>query len=504
MVEGFLSFKGLMLFSADAFLIIAIVLILILVLKFMTVKSHKESINLMLKFGVYIYMLYIFSLFSIISNSFPLLVLKKTVWLSFNDLYNVNLFLVFFKILIAFLFVLIYFIGLHFFEYQKKTNVEYIYFLIFLPLSLILLLNSTDLIYMYINIELSSLLIYILIISKKYSNYSSEASLKYFILSGISSCFLLFGVGLFYGVTGTTDLLELNKLFLNLNVYNEYSLGFSMASLFILFGFLFKLGIFPFHVWVPDVYQGTSIFFTMILTTVPKLAILIVFCKLNVYMLAKFAFFMNKIWLVCSLGCLFIGVFGSFFQTNIKRLWAYSAIAHMGFLLSNFVNLTNLSIFSSLFYFVIYIIVSLNFFMILMLFIKSRSHFFLENIKQLGLLSRCYRPYGYAISFLLFSFIGIPPLAGFFTKLVVFQNLSNSSEYILLLFILFFTVLSAFYYLRLIRKIFFKKSINGILFVKIGRLYTLLLVNLLAFNLLFLFLLPMFTFYLNFILLYWI
>jgi NADH:ubiquinone oxidoreductase subunit 2 (subunit N) len=137
---------------------------------------------------------------------------------------------------------------LHFFKYQKKINVEYIYFLIFLPLSLILLLNSTDLIYVYIIIELSSLLLYILIVSKKYSNYSSEASLKYFILSSLSSCFLLFGIALFYGMTGTTDLFEFNKLFLNFNVYNEYYFGCFLSCLFIFFGFLFKLGIFPFHV----------------------------------------------------------------------------------------------------------------------------------------------------------------------------------------------------------------------------------------------------------------
>ena len=172
----------------------------------------------------------------------------------------------------------------------------------------------------------------------------------------------------------------------------------------------------------------------------------------------------------------------------------------MGFILSNFVNLTFISNFSSLFYFILYIFVSLNFFIVLMLCIKNKSFFFLENLKQLSLLSKSFRFFGYGLSLLLFSFIGIPPLAGFFTKLVVFQNLSNSSEYILLFFLLFFTVLSSFYYLRFIRKIFFKKQINGIFFVKTNKLSLLLFLNLTGFNLFFIFFLPILTFYLDFIL----
>lgn len=172
----------------------------------------------------------------------------------------------------------------------------------------------------------------------------------------------------------------------------------------------------------------------------------------------------------------------------------------MGFILSNFINLTNLSNFACIFYFFLYIFVSLNFFMILMLFIKYRTLNFLENLKHLNLISKSFRFLGYGISILLFSFIGIPPLTGFFTKLVVFQNLTNSSEYVLLFIMIFFTVLSAFYYLRLIRKIFFIKKINGVLLVKISKLSILMFLILVSFNLFFIFLLPMLTFFLDFIL----
>lgn len=172
----------------------------------------------------------------------------------------------------------------------------------------------------------------------------------------------------------------------------------------------------------------------------------------------------------------------------------------MGFILSNFINLTSLSNFASIFYFYLYIFVSLNFFMILMLFIKYRSLNFLDNLKHLSLISKSFRFLGYGISILLFSFIGIPPLTGFFTKLVVFQNLSNSSEYALLFIMIFFTVLSSFYYLRLIRKIFFVKKINGVLLIKLSKLSILMFLILVSFNLFFIFLLPIFTFFLDFIL----
>ena len=170
MIKSFLNYKSILLFLADAFLIFSILFMLALVLKFMLVDNHKESINLMLKFGIYIYLLYILCLFWILYFYLDL-TLKSYIWsnyINFNDLYNINLNLIFSKILISFFFIIVYLIGLHFFKYQKKINVEYIYFLIFLPLSLILLLNSTDLIYVYIIIELSSLLLYILIVSKKY------------------------------------------------------------------------------------------------------------------------------------------------------------------------------------------------------------------------------------------------------------------------------------------------------------------------------------------------
>lgn len=500
--------KLIFLFINDLFLISCLFFLLLLLLHLILDKNKNEQKNilLMLKYGFYTFSSYLFCYYNLYKNQ---AFIKWIDWSeninpnsfgNYIDLYLINKSIYFLKIIIVVLFLLVYFIGFVFFKYQKKLEIEYIYFLIFFPFPLLLLLNGTDLLYIYIVIELFSLNVYILLVSNKYSNYSSESSLKYFILSSLSSCFFLFGVALYYCMLGTTDSYGFNILLLNLSLLNEYSYGIYLACIFLSFGFLFKLGVFPFHVWVPDVYQGTSLFFMMILTTLPKLAILIVFCKLNGFVFANFRFITNNIWFICALFSLFIGVFGSFYQTNLKRLWAYSAISHMGFLFCNFLNFTNISIFGSILYFLIYILMSFNFFFILISSAKYRTFLYLENIREVVLLSNSYRFWAYMLAILLFSFIGIPPLAGFFTKLIILENLSNSSEYIMIFLVIFFTSLSSFYYLRLIRKKFFKRELKSFLMTKRNKLEIILLLNLNGFNLLFFLLVPLFIYYLeNFI-----
>lgn len=174
----------------------------------------------------------------------------------------------------------------------------------------------------------------------------------------------------------------------------------------------------------------------------------------------------------------------------------------MGFIFCNLINFTLFSIFGTVFYFLIYSFLSLNFFFVLIFCIKYRSGFYLETIKQLSLLYKNHRYLAYGLCISIFSFIGIPPLAGFFTKLIVFENLINSNEYILLFYIIFFTVLSAFYYLRLIRKLFFAKRISGVIFQKITRFFLILFLQLNAFNLFFIFQLPILIYYINKIILY--
>lgn len=495
----------------DWFLIFALFVLLSLLLNLILNAKNIDQwadILLMLRYGIYIFSSYLFCQYNIYKNESFIWILNidvnKKIVTNYSDLYLINSSIYFLKIIVVILFLLIYFIGLVFFKYQRKLEIEYAYFLIFFPFPLLLLLNGTDLLYIYILIELSSLYIYILLVSNKHSNYSSESSLKYFILSSLSSCFFLFGISLYYCMIGTTDSLGLNCLLLNLSLINEYDYGIYLACIFITFGFLFKLGLFPFHVWIPDVYQGTSLFFMMILTTLPKLAILIVFCKLNLFIFINFRLITNNIWFICSVFSLIIGVFGSFYQTNIKRLWAYSAISHMGFLFCNFLNLTYISLFGSILYFLIYILMTFNFFLILISCVRYRSLLYLENIKELVFLSKSYRIWAYLLAVLLFSFIGIPPLAGFFTKLIILQNLNNSSEYILIFLVILFTSISSFYYLRLIRKKFFKKEMKSFLMIKRNKLELILLFNLNGFNLFFFLFVPLFVFhfeslFLNFI-----
>lgn len=502
MVLGILKLENFIYFLNDNFLVLSLIILLLFILTNINKQVDKKNLTLTLNLSVYIYILYILLTINKYINFWNIDLWQrsniKNYSLIFNSLYNIDITIDFWKIIIAIFAIVIFIIGIKFFENQYQSIlVEYIYFLNFLMLGLVLFINSRDLIYMYILIEFISLLTYILIIYNKYSNYASEASLKYFILSSLSSCFLLFGIALFYSMLGSTEFIELQKIFLNFQMNKDYFIGYFISTVFIVFGFLFKLGVFPFHIWVPDVYQGTSYYFTMILTTVPKLSILLVLTKIIYILLWDIRFLYNNIWFFCAFGCFTIGVFGSFLQTNLKRLWAYSAIANMGFVFCNLINLTFSSIFGTVFYFLIYSILSLNFFFILIICIKYRSGFYLETIKQLSLIYKNYRLLAYGLCISFFSFIGIPPLAGFFTKLIVFQNLINSNEYILLFVVILFTVLSAFYYLRIIRKLFFAKKISSVFLQKNTRYFSILFLQLNAFNLLFIFQLPLITYYIN-------
>ena len=169
----------------------------------------------------------------------------------------------------------------------------------------------------------------------------------------------------------------------------------------------------------------------------------------------------------------------------------------MGFLIINFVNFSNLSLFGSLFFFLIYILITLSFFFILLLFMRVKTTYFLENLKSFSLLSGSYRLLGYCLIISLFSIIGIPPLAGFFMKLIVLENLLNSSEFVLIFILILFTVFASFYYLRIIRKIFFKREYKSVLFVRSKNFTIISILNLSGFNMLFIFLIPFIVFNLN-------
>jgi len=353
----------------------------------------------------------------------------------------------FFKILILLgtLFVMI--ITQKFIKEMKINCFEYPLLLLFSVLGMFLMISSNDLMSFYLGLELQSLALYILASIDRDNLKSNESGIKYFILSALSSGLLLYGCSLLYGFTGSTNFEEIN---LKMELDNT---GAIFAMVFILVGLAFKVSAVPFHMWTPDVYQGSPSSVTSFFAVVPKvagIAILIRFLQIPFEQLIDQ---WKNILVFMSLASMILGAVAAIGQTNIKRLIAYSSIGHIGFALAGISTGSTTGYTSSIFYMSIYVIMNLGVFSCI--FLMKKDGKYCEDIEDLSGISK-QNPL-LAISFLIimFSLAGIPPLAGFFAKFYVFMSVIESKMYTLAIVGLLSTVISAFYYLRIIKIIYF-------------------------------------------------
>ena len=309
------------------------------------------------------------------------------------------------------------------------------------------MVSSNDLILFYLGLELQSLALYILAAIDRDNARSTEAGLKYFILSALSSGLLLYGCSLLYGFTGSTNFEEIN---LKTELENT---GAIFAMVFILVGLAFKVSAVPFHMWTPDVYEGSPSSVTSFFAVVPKvagIAILIRFVQIPFEQLIDQ---WKNILVFMSLASMILGAVAAIGQTNIKRLIAYSSIGHIGYALAGIATGTVSGYNSSTAYISIYVIMNLGVFGCI--FLMKKDGKYCEDIKELAGISK-QNPI-LAISFLIimFSLAGIPPLAGFFAKFYIFMSVIESGMYTLAIVGLLSTVISAFYYLRIVKIIYF-------------------------------------------------
>ena len=371
-----------------------------------------------------------------------ILTLLFTVLLVFNNLLNNivvfnNLFIFddfskFFKILALISTIGCLVISRNFVKKININSFEYLILILCSTFGLMLLISSFDLVSMYISLEVQSLSFYILASMRKDSAFSTEAGLKYFILGAFSSGILLLGISFIYGSVGSTNFENLGKFFigfdfLNLsedlfNINNRIIIG--IICIFI--GILFKLTAAPFHMWAPDVYEGSPLFITILFSIIPKIGVLAIAIKIFYFALYEGLFYWQSVGLLSSILSISIGTLKALQQNKIKRFLAYSSIGHVGFLLLGFSTGTIIGVQSLLFYLIIYTIMMLNIWSIVIsLEIKNKKSVQVKYINDLQGLSKSSPLLAYTLAINMFSMAGVPPLAGFFLNFIYYLLVWN-------------------------------------------------------------------------------
>jgi NADH-quinone oxidoreductase subunit N len=329
----------------------------------------------------------------------------------------------------------------------KISKIEYPILILSSVLGMMVMISSNDLIVFYMGLELQSLALYVLATFNRNNLKSSEAGLKYFVLSALSSGLLLYGCSLIYGFSGSTNF-EIIASQLN---SNEYALTFGIV--FILVGLAFKISAVPFHMWAPDVYEGSPTTVTLFFTMVPKIAALTVFIRFLYVPFLELIDQWQMILVFLSIASMLFGAIAAIGQKNIKRLIAYSSIGHIGYSLAGIASASNDGIQSSVIYLTIYIVMNLGLFSCLLMLRRNDNYY--ESIDDLSGLSKNHPILSFSLLVILFSLAGIPPLAGFFAKFYIFKAVIEQSMYFLAIVGLLSTVIAAFYYLRIIKIIYF-------------------------------------------------
>jgi NADH-quinone oxidoreductase subunit N len=332
----------------------------------------------------------------------------------------------------------------------KIFLIEYPILILCSILGMMVMISSYDLIVFYVGLELQSLALYVLASFNRDQLKSSESGLKYFVLSALSSGLLLYGCSLIYGFSGSTNFNVISE------AMNPTQFGLTFGIVFILVGLAFKISAVPFHMWAPDVYEGSPTSVTLFFAIVPKVAALTVFIRFLYVPFFNMFDQWQPIIIFLSIASMIFGAIAAIGQNNLKRLVAYSSIGHIGYALAGLAIGSNEGIQSSIIYISIYIVMNLALFCCL--FMLKRNDEYFETIEDLSGLSKNHPILSLSLLTILFSLAGIPPLAGFFAKFYVFKSVIEQSMYFLAIIGLLSTVIAAFYYLRIIKVIYFDKE----------------------------------------------
>ncbi len=336
--------------------------------------------------------------------------------------------------------------------YLKNAGIarfEFPILILFATLGMLVMVSSGNFITLYLGLELQNLALYVLAAFRRDTLRSSEAGLKYFVLSALSSGLLLFGISYIYGFTGSTDF----KVVADVIAQSGVSIGLVFGLVFLLAGLAFKVSAAPFHMWTPDVYEGAPTPVTAFFSMSPKVAGMVLFLRAVLEAFPGALHEWQQVVVVIAVLSMALGAISGIGQANIKRLMAYSSISHMGFALVGLATGTIAGVQGVLLYLLIYIATNAGVFGCILA--MRRQGQMVENINDLAGLARTQPRMAFIFSMLMFSLAGIPPLAGFFAKFYVFLAAIESGLYVLAVLGVLSSVIGAFYYLRIVKIIYF-------------------------------------------------
>jgi NADH-quinone oxidoreductase subunit N len=339
-------------------------------------------------------------------------------------------------------------LSLDYLNAERQQKFEYGVLVLLSTLGMMMLISAADLIALYLGLELMSLPLYVIAASNRENVRSTEAGLKYFVLGALSSGMLLYGASLIYGFTGTIDFAGIAKA-----AGPGGNLGLIFGLVFLFAGFCFKVSAVPFHMWTPDVYEGAPTPVTAFFAAAPKVAGMAFFVRATVVAFPGITHEWQQIVVFVSIASMALGAFAAIGQRNIKRLMAYSSIGHMGFALVGLAAGTPEGVQGVLVYMAIYVAMTLGTFACILA--MRRDGVYVETIADLAGLSRTQPTMAFMLAMLLFSLAGIPPLAGFFAKFYVFLAAIKAGLYVLAVIGVLTSVVGAFYYLTIIKIMYF-------------------------------------------------
>ena len=344
--------------------------------------------------------------------------------------------------------------SLRYFENEGVVRFEYPILMLFATLGMLMMVSANDLISLYLGLELQSLSLYVIAAIRRDSLRSTEAGLKYFVLGALSSGMLLYGASLIYGFAGTTSFEALADVFAeSAAAGHEPSVGLIIGLVFLLSGLAFKVSAVPFHMWTPDVYEGAPTPIAAFFASAPKVAAIALLARVMMGPFGEFTAQWQQIVVVISIASMVLGAFAAIYQTNIKRLMAYSSIGHVGYALVGLAAGTEEGLRGLIVYMAIYVIMNLGTWGCILC--MRQKQIMVEGIEDLKGLSKSNPMMALALGIFMFSMAGIPPLAGFFGKLYVFLAAIEVGLYSLAVIGVLSSVVGAFYYLRIVKLMYF-------------------------------------------------
>jgi len=371
----------------------------------------------------------------------------------------------------------------HYLKVHELLRNEYFILALMSILGMMVMVSGHSLLTLYMGLEIMSLSLYALIASARDRSVAIEAALKYFVLGAIASGLLLYGMSMIYGITGSLDIAQISNFARASTLASQQTLILNFGLVFLVIGVAFKLGAVPFHMWVPDVYQGSPTSVTMFLSTVPKIAAIALLIRLLIDGLGDLQHYWSDLLMIIAVLSIALGSLVALMQSNIKRMLAYSTISHIGFVLLGFVTGVVEGYGAAVFYILVYILMSLAAFGSII--VLNKNGFEADQISDYQGLSKHSPWFALIILVVMLSMAGVPPFIGFYSKLFILQQVIAEGYVILAVIAVVFAVISAYYYLKIIKAMYFDDadkeitvsapldmrvvlSINGILILLVG------------------------------------